>query len=72
MMCLGWTNNPVCQPPDVVQVIAPDPSAVATANGTGVPLTDSGGLAGTCPDITWFYISAALVAAGAMLKGAVR
>lgn len=72
MMCLGWDNNPVCQPPDVVQVIAPSASAVATAAGSGVPLTSSGGVAAACPDITWFYISAALVAAGAMLKGAVK
>jgi hypothetical protein len=72
MMCLGWDNNPVCRPPDVVQVIAPSASATATASGIGVPMTSSGGVAGTCPDITWFYISAALVAAGALLKGAVR
>ncbi len=68
MMCLGFDANPVCQPPDVVQVIAPSPSATATAAGTGVPLTSSGGVAATCPDITWFYVAAAAVAVGAMLK----
>ena len=57
MMCLGWTNNPICQSPDVVQVIAPSASATAT------------GVAATCPDITWFYISAALVAVGAFMRG---
>ena len=68
MMCLGWTNNPVCQPPDQVQVIAPAASARATANGTGVSLTGSGGVAAACPDITWFWAAGALVAVGAMLK----
>lgn len=72
MMCLGWDNNPVCKPPDVVQVIAPSTSATATGSGSGVPLSSDGSVAATCPDITWFYISAALVAAGALLKGAVR
>jgi hypothetical protein len=72
MMCLGWDNNPVCQPPDVVQVIAPDSSGPATAAGGGVPLTGSGGVAATCPDITWFYICAGIVAGGALLKGATR
>lgn len=72
MMCLGWNSNPVCQPPDVVQVIAPSASAQATADGSGVAMTSSGGLAATCPDITWFYICAGLVAGGALLKGAVR
>lgn len=72
MMCLGWDNNPVCQPPDVVQVIAPSPSSQATADGTGVPMTSSGGVAATCPDITWFWIASALVAGGALMKGAAR
>lgn len=68
MMCLGWSNNPMCAAPDVVQVIAPSASAVATAAGTGVPLTSSGGVAATCPNIEWFWLSAAAVALGAMLK----
>lgn len=70
MLCLGWDANPVCQPPDVVQVIAPASSAMATAVGAGVPLTSSGGVAATCPDITWFWAAAAIVAGGALLKGA--
>jgi hypothetical protein len=70
MMCLGWDNNPVCRPPDVVQIVAPDTSLTATAAGLGVPLSSSGGVASAaCPDITWFYIGAALVAGGALLKG---
>ncbi len=72
MMCLGWDNSPVCQPPDVVQVIAPSPSATATASGTGVPLSGSGGVAATCPDITWFWISAFVIGVGALTKGVVR
>lgn len=72
MMCLGWDNNPICQPPDNVQIIAPSASAVATAAGSGVPLTSGGGVAATCPNIDWFYICAGIVAGGALLKGVVR
>ncbi len=72
MMCLGWDANPTCQPPDVVQVIAPNPSGPATAAGDGVPLTSSGGLAATCPDITWFWIASAVIGLGALGKGVVR
>lgn len=58
MMCLGWDNNPICKPPDVVQVVAPlcpqvTPSAIAA-----------------CPDITWFWLTAAAVGVGAMMRGA--
>lgn len=59
MMCLGWDNNPICQPaPDTVQITAPaiTPAAIAVA----------------CPDIDWFWISLALVAGGALLKGVAR
>jgi hypothetical protein len=72
MMCLGWDNNPICQPPDSVQIIAPSPSQPATAAGDGVPLTSSGGLAAVCPDITWFWICAGIVAGGSLLRGATR
>lgn len=57
MMCLGWDNNPICQPPDVVTVVAPCP-------------TPTSGVA--CPDISWFWIAAGLVGAGAVMKGANR
>lgn len=72
MMCLGWSSNPICQPPDQVQVIAPSPSQTATAAGAGVPLAPSGGIAAECPNIDWFYICAGIVAGGALLKGATR
>lgn len=72
MMCLGWDNNPVCQPPDVVQVIAPSSSATATAAGIGVPLDSSGGVAASCPNIDWFYICAGIVAGGVLLKGVIK
>lgn len=72
MMCLGWDNNPVCQPPDVVQVIEPSTSATNTASGTGTPLNSDGSTAATCPDITWFWICSGIVAGGALLKGMVR
>lgn len=56
MMCLGWDNNPICKPPDVVQVVAPVcPQTTAIA---------------PCPDITWFWLTAAAIGAGAMLRGA--
>lgn len=60
MMCLGWDNNPICQPPDQVTVVAPCPSPVAAAAGI------------LCPDISWFWIAAGLVGAGAVMKGANR
>lgn len=71
-MCLGWDNNPICSPPDQVQVIAPSASATDTAAGIGVPLASSGGVASVCPDITWFWICAGLVGGGALLKGVTR
>ncbi len=59
MMCLGWDNNPICQPPDQVTVVAPCPPAASAVGAV-------------CPDITWFWVAAGLVGAGAMLKGANR
>lgn len=72
MMCLGWDANPICSAPDQVQVIAPSSSACATAIGAGVPLSSSGGVAATCPDITWFWIASAVIGLGALTKGIAR
>lgn len=56
MMCLGWQNSPVCQPPDQVTVVAPCPTPTSAV---------------AC-DITWFWICAGIVGGGALLKGAAR
>jgi hypothetical protein len=61
MMCLGWSAEPTCNAADQVQIGCP----------TGVPLTAGAGAAAavTCPDITWFWLSAAAIVVGGMVKG---
>lgn len=59
MMCLGWTNKPHCAARDDAQVVPPCAPAVVVGPGT---------VGTACPDIMWFWVSAAVVAVGAVLK----
>lgn len=52
MMCLGWDNNPICKPPDVVDITPPVQSAAAQP----------------CPSVLWFWLASAAVAVGAVMK----
>jgi len=52
MMCLGWYNRPTCATRPQTQVTDSD----VTAQGS------------MCPDILWFWLGAAAIAVGAVMK----
>jgi hypothetical protein len=65
-MCFGWNNRPTCAATSDQTIVPPSSSTVTVGPGAaGQPAVQ----AGACPDITWFWIAAAAVAAGAVMKG---
>lgn len=54
MMCLGWYNRPTCKTRGEIEVVPPPGE---------LPLSTA-----SCPDISWFWTVAILIAAGAAFK----
>lgn len=63
MMCLGWYNKTTCSVRPPVDVATGQP---VTDSNVGTVATSQSG--STCPPSTWFWLTAAAIAVGGMLK----
>ncbi len=72
MMCLGWSAEPTCNASDQIQVAGTTGvplTANAGSTASGVAASTAAGASGACPDITWFWLTAAGILLGGVLKG---
>jgi hypothetical protein len=61
MMCLGWSNRPVCAARDDEQLVPPWESSISLGPGAAGGQT-------ACPDSSWFWLALAGIGVAALVK----